>query len=53
MKNWPYGVTDLKLVDGVYQTQQPHEDVHHPYYFEVLKDMDEYYERAIKKAFGL
>ncbi len=41
--DWPYGVTDLKLVNGVYQPPlPPHEDIHHPDHFEAKKEFGEH-----------
>lgn len=41
---YPHGISDLVLIDGVYQIRpQPHEDMHHPDYFEAKKDYDKFY----------
>jgi hypothetical protein len=38
LNQWPYGLDELKEVDGVWQVVKPHEDIHNTDYFESKKD---------------
>lgn len=41
---YPYGITDLKLIDGVWRSPLlPHEDIHHPDYFDAVKEWEKYF----------
>ena len=41
---YPHGIDTLVLIDGEYRKPlEPHEDIHHPDYFDAKNEYDKYY----------